>query len=158
MPSPGLTSSELHFPSTHSSLDVLKESCSQSLLLPFLALFPSTPPPHSPCTVFSALTPHPQLQRPLCPMSWGMEFPGHFSSSLVISCQVPPTHFPSTQLWPGPWKRNRNSLVPSMALFSVSPFLSPPTTHFCPLSFEQGEDTGGESSLCRACLVVLGVS
>lgn len=90
MPSPGLTSSELHFPSTHSSLDVLKESCSQSLLLPFLALFPSTPPPHSPGTVFSALTPQPQFQRPLCPMSWGMEFPGHFSSSLVISCQVPP--------------------------------------------------------------------
>lgn len=50
VPLPGLNSSGVHFSSTH-SLDILKKgSDSQTLLLPFLALFPH---PRSPCPVFS---------------------------------------------------------------------------------------------------------
>ncbi|EAW53480.1 hCG1998358, partial [Homo sapiens] len=92
-----------------------------------------------------------------------MEFPGHFSSSLVISCQVPHTRFPSTQLWSGPWKRNRNGLVLSTAPFPLSfsspSLLFPPSTiHLCPSALSRVGDVEGESSHSTACLLVLGVS
>lgn len=102
--------------------DILKESGSQSLLLPFLALFPS-PVSTSTFTLpgfLLSLTPPPSFRDPyvLCPREWNfLVTPHHYWTFHAESH----TQSPSTQLWPGPWNRNRNVLVPSTAPFPLSP-------------------------------------
>lgn len=85
----GLPAQDFTFPQP-TLLRYFKGERSRLLLLPFLALspyhhhiHPAQPSPHS--------DPAAKFQRPLCSVSQGMEFPGHFSSSLALSCQVPHT-------------------------------------------------------------------
>nr|KAF6413562.1 hypothetical protein HJG59_009765 [Molossus molossus] len=113
-------------------------------------ILPPTPPfPVSPCPISPHSDPTPQVLETL--MSYVLGNGISWSLLIIIGHFMPSsthTHFPSTQLRPDRWKRNRNVLVPYTAPFPLSPlplFFSPPTIHFCPLSFEQGGV--GESSV-----------
>lgn len=138
---PALTSSGLHFSSTRSSLDICKEESGSYFL--FWPCLPPTAHIH-PAQSSPALTPLPSFRDPyvLCHREWNFLVTSHHHWPFRAKSHI---DFPSTQLWLGPWKGNRNVLVPSTAPFLPSPFpspllfslLSPPTLHFCPLSFVQ---------------------
>lgn len=139
------------------SLAALKQSDSQSLVLPFLALFLFPPPNTTTLTLacLHTLTPPPSFRDPNVlgsGISWSL--------LIIIGCFLPsPTHTLSLHpSWSGPWKRNRKVLVSSRAPFPLPPLPPPRTGHLCPLCSEQGGEYWVEPSLSIDCLVMLGVS
>lgn len=135
------------------SLAALKQSDSQCLVLPFLALFLFPPPNTTTLTLacLHTLTPPPSFRDPNVlgsGISWSL--------LIIIGCFLPsPTHTFPPPILVRSLKRNRKVLVSSRAPFPLPP---PSTGHHCPLCPEQGGEYWVEPSLSIDCLVVLGVS
>lgn len=122
-------------------LAVLKESGSQSLLLPFLTLFPSPlPPPHSPGPSLLRLTPPPGFRDPyvLCPREWNFLVTSHHHWSFHAKSHTHTFSPPSPGQVPG--KGTETPLFPPLPLS-----LSPPP----PLSVSLPPSTSVHSALSK---------